>query len=210
MEKIILSALKRQKEERPKELRQNLTIPAVIYWHWVASQAIKISYSDFLRTYRKAWTNHIVNLDLEWTKKDVLIYDLQLDPISWDFAHVDFFVIKKWEKVSVEIPVTLVGQSPAAREWAIITQIINKIEVRCLPENILDKLEVDISTLEKVGDLIHVSDLGLDTDKYEIHTDVLELTIVLAEEIYQEKEEEEVVSTAEPVAKESESAEKAE
>lgn len=209
MEKIVLNALKRQKDEKAKELRGNLEVPAVMYWPWVQAQAIKVGYSDFLRTYRKAWTNHIISLDIEWAKKDVLIYDMQLDPISWDFAHVDFFAIKKWEKVSVEIPVTLVGQSPAAVEWAVITQVIHEIEVRCLPEHILDKIEVDISKLEKVGNLIHVSDLWLDNAKYEIHADVLSLTIVLAEEVYQEKEEEvaETEAWVEDTTKEVEQAE---
>lgn len=195
MEKIVLNASKRQEWETAKAIRGASSIPAVVYWHWTETQVIKVDYSDFLRAYRKAGSNHVISLDVEGKKLDVLVYDVQLDPVKSDFSHVDFLAIKKWEKVTVEVPLVLVGESNAAKIWgAVITQITHEIEIKCLPTNILEQIEVDISLLKEAGDVIHIEQLKIDSSKYEISAHQKDLTVAIAEEPKNRNDEEETVS----------------
>lgn len=170
MEKLSLKVEKRTKEEKLKNLRESKLIPAVVYWHSQESTLIKIDYSSFLRTYRKSWNSHIINLELGSKKIDVLVHDMQKEPVSWNFSHVDFYAITKWEKVTTKIPLAFVWTSSAVKEWAILEEHLKEIELKCQASDLIDNFEVDLSKLENMGDSIRVSDLNIDEKKFEVLT----------------------------------------
>lgn len=160
MEKILLNAQKRDISENVKELRHSKVIPAVVYWHKQETINLKLDNSDLLRAYRTAWENHVIELNLEWTKIDVLFHEVQKNPVTEDFWHIDFYAIVKWEKVHTHIPLKMVGVSKAKLEsWAVIEELIKTLEVKCLPEDLVDFIELDLSKLDNLWDNIRVSDL---------------------------------------------------
>lgn len=178
MEKIVLNGQKRDKWECLKTLRASKMVPAVVYGHKQPSTNIKINYSDLLRAYRKSWENHIVELVIDGKKIDVLFHEIQRDPISWDFLHIDFYAITKDEKVHTSIPLVFVWVSKAKTdEWAIIEEIIKQIEVRCLPADLVDSFEVDLSKLEKTWDNIKVGDLKI-PEKFEVLSSKDEVIVI--------------------------------
>lgn len=173
MEKLVLKSEVRTQEENVRDLRASKTIPAVVYGHKQESISIKLNNSELLRVYRVAGENHIISLEVNGKKMDVLIHDAQFHPVTGDFLHVDFLALTAGEKVHTHIPLVFVGTSQAKiEEGAIIEELIKSIEVKCLPKDLVDSIEVDLSKLQKTGDNIKVSDLTIPS-KLELvhHTD---------------------------------------
>ncbi|HRI35743.1 MAG TPA: 50S ribosomal protein L25 [bacterium] len=181
MQKVSLVATKRDASEKLNVLRAARRIPAVVYGHSMPSQPLTLEYSDFLRVFRSAGKSHIVDLSIDGKAQQVLIYDVQFDPVSDEFRHVDFLTVSANEAVHVKIPLTFVGESAAVRDGAMLSTVNDLVELKCLPKDLVDSFEVDLSRLANTGDAIHIGDLGIDTKKYTIITPLTEV-VVMAEE----------------------------
>lgn len=172
MEKLTLIAASRDTETKLSTIRAEKRVPAVVYGHKFAAQAISVGASELLKIFRKSGKTHIIELTLEGKKQDVLIHEVQRAPVSGDFLHVDFFVVSATEKIHVQIPVHLTGNSPAQVLGGLVEQNMHEVEVKCLPKNLVDAFEADLSGLANIGDIIHVKDLGIDTKKFDILSDL--------------------------------------
>lgn len=170
MEKIVLNSESRDLGIKLSELRNAKRIPAVVYGHGFEPAHVSVDYSEFLKTYRKAGGTHLVDLSIGGKPKTVLIHEVQRHPVSGDFIHIDFFAVSTKEKIHVQIPVHLIGKSQAAVEGAEIEQNLHVIDVKVLPADLVDAIEVDIAALEKTGDVIHVSAVAPKYPKLEILT----------------------------------------
>lgn len=180
MEKLVLKSQKREAGECVKTLRASKSVPAVVYGHKQEAISIKMGSSDVLRAFRVAWENHVVSLDVDGKKMDVLFHEVQKAPVSGDIIHVDFYAITKGEKVHTNIPLVFVWVSKAkTEEWAIIEELVKQIEVKCLPTDLVDSFEVDLSKLEKTWDNIKVSDLSI-SSKFEVLSSADEVIAIAA------------------------------
>lgn len=168
MENLNLNAQIRNTEEKNKEIRAAKMIPAVVYWKKQEPITIKIDYSEFLKLFRVSWESHIINIKIEKKSIEVLVHDIQREPVNWDFQHIDFIAITKGEKVHTKIHLSFVGNSKAVKEGAILEEHIKELDVKVLPKDLVDSFEVDLSKLVEIGDVIRVSDLGI-SDKFELH-----------------------------------------
>lgn len=177
MEKLTLVASARDTQTKLSALRAEKQVPAVVYGHKVAAQAVSVGASELLKVFRKSGKTHIIELILDGKKHEVLIHETQRAPVSGDFLHVDFFVVSATEKIHVQIPVHLVGLSPAQTQGGLVEQNMHEVEVKCLPKDLVDAFEADISKLMEIGDIMHVKDLGINTAKFDILSD-LDLAIV--------------------------------
>lgn len=167
MEKLNLVAELRSTTEKLSEVRAAKNIPAVIYGHGSENTIIKMNNSDFLRLFRKSGESHIITITVDGKKIDVLVHDIQREPVSGDFLHIDFIIVKKGEAVHTNIAINFLGTSQAVKEGAIIEEHLKSIEVKCLPADLVDGFDVDLSELKEFGDSIRVSDLNL-SSKYTV------------------------------------------
>lgn len=172
MEKLTLVATARDTETKLSTIRGDKKVPAVIYGHNVTAQAITLGASELLKVFRKSGKTHIVEVTLDGKKQDVLIHEVQRAPVSGDFLHVDLFVVSATEKIHVQIPVHLVGVSPAQVQGGLVEQNMHSVEVKCLPKDLVDAFEADLAKLENLGDIIHVKNLSIDTAKFDIISDL--------------------------------------
>lgn len=125
-----------------------------------------------------------------WKKKiNVLIHNLQRAPVTWEFTHVDFYAITSWEKVLTKIHLEFVWESEAKRLWGLIEEHIKEIEVKCLSENLVDSFEVDLSLLKEFWDMIKVSDLAIDSEKYDVITHEDDLVVIASKPLVYKEEE---------------------
>ncbi len=194
MEKIVLKSQTRNASEEVKAIRATKWVPAVVYGHKQEAISIKLGSSDVLKAYRVAWENHVVSLDVDGKKMDVLFHEVQKAPVSGAIIHVDFYAITKWEKVHTNIPLTFVWISKAKTdEGAIIEEVLKQVEVKCLPNDLVDTFEVDLAKLQKTGDNIKVSDINI-SSKYEVLTSQDEVVAVAA------KAKVEIIDTTAPQA----------
>jgi large subunit ribosomal protein L25 len=162
MEKLLLQAQSRDVVgKKVKGYRKDGMVPAVVYGHQVEPKNLWVSFLDFSRMYAKAGENTIVELQVDGGKGvNVLIHDTQLDPLSGNFSHVDFFQVRMDEEIEAAIPLEFVGESEAVKTLGgMLLKNIDEVEVSCLPADLPHSIAVDISVLKTFDDHIKVVDL---------------------------------------------------
>ena len=153
-----ISAEKREKNEK---LNKDI-IPAVIYGHGIDSQSLKLSKVKFEKVFGEAGESNLIVLNLGGEEVKVLVKDIQRDVLSHSITHVDFYKVNMKEKVVTEIPLHYVGESKAVKELGgMLNKDLDAVEVECLPGDLVDHIDVDISVLTTFDDAIRIADLKL-------------------------------------------------
>ena len=157
--------------KKAKQLRKLDKIPAVMYGNKIAAQNLTVSYIDFKRVFAKTGESALIELEVAGKKHNVLVHDTQLEPMSGKVTHIDFFQVNMKEEVETEIPLEFVGESAAVKaHGGVLIKNMDEISVKCLPADLPEKYEIDISKLETFDDVISVKDLKI-SDKVEIMLD---------------------------------------
>lgn len=157
--------------KKADKLRTQDLIPAVMYGNKIAAQNLAVNYTEFKRVYSKAGESSLVELELEGKKHNVLIHDIQLAPMSGKVSHIDFFQVNMKEEVETEIPLEFVGEAAAVKALGgVLVKNMDAIAVKCLPSDLPEKYEIDLSALATFDDVIAVKDLKV-SDKIEIMLD---------------------------------------
>jgi large subunit ribosomal protein L25 len=179
-----------------KKFREEGLIPAVMYGHKIKPQNLWVNYLDFKKVFQKAGESTVIELDLENDKKcNVLIHEIQSDPLTQKFSHIDFFQIRMDEEIETEIPVEFIGESAAIKELGgMLVKNIDAIPVKCFPADLPSKFEVDISKIKTFDDHIQIKDLEI-SDKVKLMIEP-ETVIALVEA---PRSEEELASLEEKV-----------
>jgi large subunit ribosomal protein L25 len=191
-------------------LRRQGLIPAVLYGHNVEPVALSIDGRRLQKVWHRAGHSHLVDLLLDGGRpRKVLIRELQVNPRTARFQHVDLFAVNLREKLTVDIPLIPLGEAPAVTEQKIgvLQQIMATVKVECLPGDIPAQLTVDISGLNNIDDGIHLREVPLPEGVTLAHgLDPDELVIKVAP-IRVAEVEEEVAEAAEEPSAEAESTE---
>lgn len=165
------ATIRKEVGKKADKLRKENLIPAVMYGNKIAPQNITVNYIDFKRVYDKAGESALIELEVEGKKLNVLIHDTQLAPMSGKVSHIDFFQVNMKEEVETEIPLEFVGEAPAVKALGgVLIKNMDEISVKCLPADLPEKYEIDISKLATFDDVIAVKDLKI-SDKVEILLD---------------------------------------
>ncbi len=170
MAEFTLAVKKREKAKKDLETsRKNGLIPAVMYGHGITPEILWVNYLEFSKTYAKAGESSIIELQLEGGKKaNVLVHEVQLDPLSNRFSHIDFFQVRMNEKLEAHVPLEFVGEAPAVRELGgVLVHPLEEVVVKCLPADLPHSIEIDLSLLKTFDDQLKVKDLKV-SDKVEI------------------------------------------
>jgi large subunit ribosomal protein L25 len=189
--------------------RQGIT-PAHLFGHSLESIALQCDSAELMKVLTQAGTTRLVSLKVEGDKdvKTVFVREIQRDPLSRQLLHVDFFQVRKGEKMTMDVPIVLVGEAPAMKgKGRILSHGINVLSIDCLPEKVPPQIEVDISGLVELEQSIHVKDIVLDPD-IEILDDAEQLVVKVSEiSIKVEEEVKPVAAEEEAVAEGEEGAE---
>lgn len=164
MERVALTAQVREKAGKgvARGLRRDGRVPAVLYSHG-KSMPIAMGNKDLTKILNAEGGEHaLISLTLEGAKEAkermALIKDYQKDPISGGLIHVDLQEVAMDEKVRVPVTVHLTGSSAGVKDGGILQLALRVLEVECLPQNIPDHIEVNVSAL-KVNESLHVKDI---------------------------------------------------
>ncbi len=160
MDKITLTAEPRQDKGSVAALRSAGTLPAVVYGHGIKNENVSVKLNEFEKALRTAGESTVVYLKLGQTERPVIIQDVQVDHVKGQPIHVDFYQVNLSEKLTANVELDFVGESPAVKSLGgTIVKVLSHVEVECLPGDLPHSLEVDISQLKVIEDVIHVSDL---------------------------------------------------
>jgi|TARA_Y100000310_G_scaffold263715_1_gene274089 large subunit ribosomal protein L25 len=150
------------KERNTKEKGAEGSIPAVFYGPKEKSTSISISRKDFAKLWKEAGESTVVTLSGAGDNKEALIHEVDLDPLSYEPRHVDFYVMEKGKKVKVSVPVEFVGVSPAIKELGgTLIKVTQDIEVEAMPKDLPQGLEVDISKIVDFSSNVTAADVAL-------------------------------------------------
>jgi large subunit ribosomal protein L25 len=197
LEKVVLKASKRNViGKQVGALRQAGKLPAVLYGHHVDSTPIVLDAHETALTLSRLTSSSLVTISLDGQEYPTLVREKQRHPIKHHFLHLDFQALSLTEKTHVKVGIELTGTAPAVKTYgAILVTPLTELEVECLPQEMPERVVVDISGLAEVGDAIHVSDLKL-PGEVEILTDpeevIVSATAARAEEVAPAEEEEAV------------------
>ena len=146
-----------------RSTRREGRIPGILYGHGEESVALSVDAGELKKLVHSiSIENTILDLDLGGSEPyKVLIRELQRHPVRDEFVHIDFFHVAMDEKIQVEIPILLIGTPTGVKnKGGVLDHQLRELEVFCLPGNIPEKVELDVSGLD-IGDSIHVSDIQL-------------------------------------------------
>ncbi|HUY62489.1 MAG TPA: 50S ribosomal protein L25 [Candidatus Paceibacterota bacterium] len=170
-------------------LRRAGKLPGVVYGRNQEATPIAVDARAFAKVLTEAGESTIVSLTgLGAGDVPTLIHEVDLDPISHQPRHVDFYAVTKGQKVEVAIPLEFVGESPAVEAGANLVKVLYELLVEADPMNLPHDITVDLSSLAAIGDQIHARDLMLPAGVALITEP--EEVIVLVQEVVEEKEEE--------------------
>ena len=159
---ITLKVEKRGAKENLAEIRKTGGIPAVFYGKKEDSTPIKLSFAAFEKTFKDAGESTIVHLEGTGIDVDVLIHDVDFDPVTDKPRHVDFYAIEKGKKLEIAVPLEFIGVSPAVKDLgAVLVKVMHEIEIEALPKDLPHKLEVDISSLATFGSVVTAESIKL-------------------------------------------------
>ncbi|MFA6603766.1 MAG: 50S ribosomal protein L25 [Patescibacteria group bacterium] len=150
------------KGKQVKTLRTAGVIPAVVYGHGVDSRPVEVDYKIFEKVLDQAGESTLVDLVIDGGETvKVLIQDVQRDPLKDTITHVDLRQVRMTEKLDVDIEINFIGEAPAVKEsGAILVRSMSVIAARCLPGDLVHAIDVDLTGMKKIGDIIKVKDLA--------------------------------------------------
>jgi large subunit ribosomal protein L25 len=159
---ITLKVEKRDKKESLSEIRKSGKIPAVFYGKKEASTPIKLPFAIFEKTLKEAGESTILHLEGQGIDVDVLIHDVDLDPVTDIPRHADFYAIEKGKKLEISIPLDFVGVAVAVKDLGgILVKVMHEIKIEALPKDLPHKIEVDISGLTTFDSVVTASQIKL-------------------------------------------------
>lgn len=145
-----------------KSLRRNGQLPAVLYGADNESQPISVDTKSFGKVLKEAGESTLVELVVDGKKHNVLIHDVQVDPLTDLPIHADFLSVRMDKEIHAKIPLEFIGESPAVKgESGILVKVMHEIEISALPKDLPHSIYVPMEKLEHVNDRVVASDLSL-------------------------------------------------
>ncbi|RLB82292.1 MAG: 50S ribosomal protein L25 [Deltaproteobacteria bacterium] len=183
-----------------RALRRQGLIPAVLYGPQRESMPLTVSPFELDKVYKESGTERVIlNLIIKnGGTQDVtaMVKELQTSPVTDQYLHVDFYEISLDQEITVSVLVEVTGKSKGVERGGFLQVVRHELEISCLPADMPDKIEVDVTNLD-IGDSIHVEDIELG-DKIRLLTDThLTVVTVVAPKVEEEAVSEEEAEEAE-------------
>jgi len=161
MDKIVLHAEKRNVTgKQVRQLRRAGKLPGIIYGHNIEPTALSLDLKEATKILNTLTGSSLVTVNLDGKEESVLVREKQKDYIKGTLLHVDFQKVSLTEKLTAGVEIELTGIAPAVKDFnGVVVSGLDEIEVECLPQDLPEKIVVDVSNLANIGDAIYVRDL---------------------------------------------------
>jgi len=172
MEKVVLKATRRDVVgKQVKALRREGKLPAVIYGRHTDPININLEAHGAQIALTRLTSSSLVTIDVEGTEHLALVREKQRNYIKNTLLHVDFMAVSLTEKLRTTVPVHFIGTSLAVKDYnAVMVHNLEEIEVECLPTDLPERIDVDISSLNRPGEGIRLRDVHV-SDKVRLLAD---------------------------------------
>jgi large subunit ribosomal protein L25 len=143
------------------DVRASGNMPAVVYGPKHEAQSIVLNTHEFTKVLKNAGESTIITLSGIGKDTDVLIHDVDVNPVTGEPRHADLYAVESDKMINIRVPIEFTGESPAVKLGAVITKVLHDIEIEALPRNLPQHITVDVSGLVNIQDSIHVKDITL-------------------------------------------------
>jgi len=175
-----------------RQLRRQGLTPATVYGHGFEPVSIQMKSLEIEKLFEQVGESGLVEMLLGAKKIPVLFKNPQYHPVNDNLIHLDCHHVNLKEKITATVPIEFIGESDAVKTGNVMVEVNNEIEVECLPTDLPESIQVDISKLVEVNSQITVADLIIDREKVVVKTNE-DQVIVLIEA---PRAEEEVITEA--------------
>lgn len=192
--------------KKVKKLRKEGILPVTVYGKDVKSAALSVPMKEFMEAYGQAGETGLVELKFDGKSEHTLIANVQVHPVTRQPLHAQFHAVKLTEKIKANVPVELVGESPAvANNIGVLLQTVKEIEVEALPTELPEKIEVDVAGLAEIDQQVTVGELKVPA-KVTVLTAAEDVVVKVAPAISEETKKELEAEEATKAAAEAEAA----
>ncbi|MFL0810142.1 MAG: 50S ribosomal protein L25/general stress protein Ctc [Agarilytica sp.] len=144
--------------------REDNLVPAIIYGGRKKPQNVAIKFNEFSKHLEhEAFYSHIISLDVDGKKEDVILKDLQRHPAKAVIYHADFLRVSKTTKFTTKVPLHFINEATSKGvkvQGGVVSHNMTDLEVSCLPQDLPEFIEIDLQEVE-LGQIVHISDLNL-------------------------------------------------
>lgn len=189
--------------KKTKNIRQENKVPAVLFGKAMESLPLVLDLRDFVKVYKEAGENTLVDLKIGNTTENVIIADVQFHPVTDGVLHVGFHKVDLTEKITADIPVVIVNEEEnelVKSGQALVLVMHTAISVEALPTDLPHEFTLDVGTLSEIGEALTVADLSFDREKVAIEDLEEDEAIVKLDYAEMQEVEEEEISEEEAIA----------
>lgn len=166
MEEVVVKGSHRDMAVKPKHVREEGQIPAVLYSAGKEGVSLQLEYQEFRKAFRKTGQSTVLYIELDGKKIPTLVHDIQYEPVYDAYTHLDFYEVDESKEVTAYIPVIIEGFAPAVKTLnGVLVEPMGVVEISCLPKYLLHDIRINVSGLVKFYDAITVADLDIVNDK---------------------------------------------
>ena len=148
-----------------KALRRDGFIPGVLYYAGEAN--VNISINKLVLFHALQSGQHIFEIDQDGETQYTMIKELQYHPVTDEVIHIDLMRVRRSEKITISVPLVLVGEAIGIKEGGVLSQAMTQIEISCFPTDVPEQIELDIEDLE-MNTAKSVADIVMDNEDIEI------------------------------------------
>ncbi|MDR3114357.1 MAG: 50S ribosomal protein L25 [Treponema sp.] len=162
MSQVVLTARNRAAtgSGAARRIRRTGRIPGVLYGRSGQARAIDLDAQEFVKSIKNISESTIVTVDIEGTSYNAFVKDTQRNIQDGNVLHVDFYEVESGVTLRAKVSVHIHGNPVGVREGGTLESPLHEIEVECLPKDLPQRIEVDVSEL-KINQSIHIRDLAL-------------------------------------------------
>ena len=189
---IIIEGTKREVTgKKVKNLRIEGQLPAILYGQAMEALPIVMDARSTQRVITRLGPSTLINLVIDGESYHTLLRDRQYNYLTGDIIHLDFLVVSLTETVKTAVSIQHVGESNAVKELnGVLVSNLESIDIEGLPMDLPNRIVVDISVLEEIGDTVAVKDLNIPPN-VTVLTDPDEAVVLITSQAVEEEEEEE-------------------
>jgi len=159
---LTLKVEKRDLKISPEKIRKEGNLPAIFYGKKEKSTPISVKFLDFEKIFKEAGESTVVHLDGTGIDVEVLIHEVDSDPVTDKVRHVDFYAIEKGKKLEIAVPLEFIGVAPAVKDLGgVLVKVMHEVEIEALPKDLPRILQVDISGLLNFESVVYAKDIKL-------------------------------------------------
>jgi len=166
--KLEVSNRTKLRSKGARDIRREGLVPGVLYYSGEENVNISIEKSILFHAMQSG--QRIFEIDQKGEIQYTMIKQLQYHPVTDEIIHIDLMRVRRSEKITIAIPLELIGEAAGVKEGGVLSQSLNQIEISCYPTDVPEKIELNIEDLE-LNAALSVADLEIDLDDVDIVTD---------------------------------------